>query len=257
MSQKKEKYARSIEARVSEVEQRMDDVCRRQIISDHYTAALKQVHDWSEETLLTERKKHRREIREARREASRWKANAVLALVLLGLVFACCIVYTSAQEPEAPQDGPAAQYLPDDGRLPGDDVPAAERCYMAPEDIEAAENERIEAALLARAARIENVKVTHYCVCETCCGKTPEDPAYGITASGLRATPGVSVGVDPDVIPLGADVLVDYGDGELHYYRADDTGSGVTGAHIDLCVGSHEEALQAGVRTATVWWVMP
>lgn len=122
---------------------------------------------------------------------------------------------------------------------------------------EAAENERIEAALLARAARIENVKVTHYCVCETCCGKTPEDPAYGITASGLRATPGVSVGVDPDVIPLGADVLVDYGDGELHYYRADDTGSGVTGAHIDLCVGSHEEALQAGVRTATVWWVMP
>lgn len=122
---------------------------------------------------------------------------------------------------------------------------------------EAAENERIEAALLARAARIENVKVTHYCICETCCGKTPEDPAYGITASGLRATPGVSVGVDPDVIPLGADVLVDYGDGELHYYRADDTGSGVTGAHIDLCVGSHEEALQAGVRTATVWWVMP
>lgn len=122
---------------------------------------------------------------------------------------------------------------------------------------EAAENERIEAALLARAARIENVKVTHYCICETCCGKAPEDPAYGITASGLRATPGVSVGVDPDVIPLGADVLVDYGDGELHYYRADDNGSGVTGAHIDLCVGSHEEALQAGVRTATVWWVMP
>lgn len=46
-----------------------------------------------------------------------------------------------------------------------------------------------------------------------------------------------------------------YGDGEIHYYRADDTGSGVTGRHIDLCAGSHEEALQMGRRTATVYWV--
>lgn len=252
MSQKKEKYARSIDARVSEVEQRMDDVCRRQIISDHYTAALKQVHDWSEETLLTEWKKHRREIREARREANRWKANAVLALVLLGLVSACCIVYTSAQEPEAPQDGPAAQYLPDDGRLPGDDVPAAERCYMAPEDIEAAENEMIEAALLERATRLDDVTVTHYDCCLECCGKTD-----GITASGVKATPGVTVAVDPDVIPLGADVLVDYGDGEIEYYRADDVGGAIHGNRIDICVETHEEALELGVRTATVWWVMP
>lgn len=120
------------------------------------------------------------------------------------------------------------------------------------------ENEKIEAALLARAEKIENVKVTHYCICETCCGKTPEDPAYGITASGLRATTGVSVGVDPSVIPLGADVLVDYGDGTgLHYYRADDTGSGVTGAHIDLCVSSHREAEELGIRRATVYWTKP
>ena len=50
-------------------------------------------------------------------------------------------------------------------------------------------------------------------------------------------------------------MLVDYGDGEIHYYRADDTGSGVTGRHIDLCAGSHGEALQMGRRTATVYWV--
>lgn len=252
MSQKKEKYARSIEARVEEVERRMDDVCRRQIISDHYTAALKQVHDWSEETLLAERKKHRREIREARREASRWKANAVMALVLLGLVSACCIVYAYAGEPEAPQDGPAAQYLPDDGRVPGDDVPATERCYMTPEEVEAAENETIEAALLARATRLDDVTVTHYDCCLECCGKTD-----GITASGVRATPGVTVAVDPDVVPLGADVLVDYGDGELHYMRADDVGGAIQGNRIDICVETHEEALELGVRTATVWWVMP
>lgn len=95
-------------------------------------------------------------------------------------------------------------------------------------------------------------KVTHYCTCSTCCGWDT-----GITASGLRATPGVTVAVDPDVIPLGADVLVDYGDGEIQYYRADDTGSAVKGNRIDVCLASHEEAVQAGVTTATVWWVMP
>ena len=81
----------------------------------------------------------------------------------------------------------------------------------------------------------------------------PDHPAYGITASGRRATPYVSVAVDPSVIQLGADVLVDYGDGEIYYYRADDTGP--KGNHIDLCVSSHEEALRLGVQTATVYWV--
>lgn len=50
-------------------------------------------------------------------------------------------------------------------------------------------------------------------------------------------------------------LLVDYGDGTICYYRADDTGSGVAGGHIDLCVGSHREALQLGLRTATVYWI--
>lgn len=100
---------------------------------------------------------------------------------------------------------------------------------------------------------IENATVTHYCICEKCCGKSPDHPAYGITASGRAAEPYVSIAVDPAMIPLGSIVYVDYGDGELHEYRADDTGSGVAGAHIDLCVASHEEALQLGVRTAKVY----
>lgn len=112
------------------------------------------------------------------------------------------------------------------------------------------ENERIEAALLARAHLIEDCTVTHYDVCETCCGS-----AGGITDSGVRAAPYITCAVDPAVIPLGSDLLVDYGDGELHYYRADDTGTGVLGSHIDLCVSSHAEALDLGVRTADVYWV--
>lgn len=134
--------------------------------------------------------------------------------------------------------------------LPEDKPPEqAETVAVAPEPVEEPENELIEAALLASAHRLDNVTVTHYDCCVECCGKTD-----GITASGVRATPGVTVAVDPDVIPLGADVLVDYGDGMLHYYRADDTGSGVVGNHIDLCVADHQTAVQLGRRTATVWW---
>ena len=114
------------------------------------------------------------------------------------------------------------------------------------------ENEKIEEALLDRATRLGNVIVTHYCselrphICGT---------GDGITASGRQVTPYVSVAVDPTEIPLGADVLVDYGDGEIHYYRADDTGAWVNGKHIDLAVETHDEALQMGIKTATVYWV--
>ena len=140
------------------------------------------------------------------------------------------------------------------------DIPATEYAYITDEqlaEIEAQEAQSVEDALLASATRIDNVTVTHYCICQKCCGKSPDHPAYGITASGRYATPYVSVAVDPSVIPLGSDVLVDYGDGVIEYYRADDTGSGVGGKHIDLCVSDHEEARNLGVRTATVYVVPP
>lgn len=141
---------------------------------------------------------------------------------------------------------------------PGYDIPATEYAYITDEqlvEIEAQEAQSVKDALLAQATRIDNVTVTHYCICQKCCGKSPDHPAYGITASGRYATPYVSVAVDPSVIPLGSDVLVDYGDGVIEYYRADDTGSGVGGKHIDLCVPDHQEARNLGVRTATVYIV--
>lgn len=188
------------------------------------------------------RQAHRR-ASEARRAARAWKLNAILTLILAALIAAVALVISAkaAEEPTTPD------------RIPGDDTPATTVCYLAPDALwepEEAENERIEAALLAKAHEIDGVTVTHYDTCVECCGKTD-----GITASGVLATPGVTVAVDPDVIPLGSDVLVDYGDGEIHYYRADDVGGAIKGNRIDLCVGSHAEALQLGRRTATVYWV--
>lgn len=174
------------------------------------------------------------------------KRNLIKAILIMSiLAWAVCVLYvlTAPVEAEA--------IVEEDDHIPGDDALALVRCYMTDEEVqEAYENYYIEQALIAKAHKIENCTVTHYDCCVLCCGKTDS-----VTASGLQATPGVTVGVDPDVIPLGSDVLVDYGDGEIHYYRADDAGGAVKGNHIDLCVASHDEALQLGRRTTTVYWV--
>ena len=175
------------------------------------------------------RQAHRR-ARETKAIAQTWRRNAILALILAGLT-GCVALVISAKAAEKPTTPPSSA-ITDNGRLSGDDTPAQEPLR------------------LDQAHVLENVTVTHYDCCVECCGKTD-----GITASGTHATPYSTVAVDPSVVPLGADVLVDYGDGELQYYRADDTGSGVKGNHIDLCVASHEEALRLGRRTATVYWV--
>lgn len=105
---------------------------------------------------------------------------------------------------------------------------------------------------LQQANRIEACTITYYC-CELrphICGT-----GDGITASGAPVEAGVSCAVDPDLIPLGSKVIVDYGDGVLREYIAQDVGGWVNGAHIDLAVATHAEALQMGRRTATVYWM--
>lgn len=94
-------------------------------------------------------------------------------------------------------------------------------------------------------------KVTHYCGCRKCCGTYSdgsESVAYG--ASGKRLEALVSVAVDPSVIPLGTVLYDDEG----RLYRAEDTGSGVKGHHIDLFVGDHQEAIDMGVREMKLYW---
>lgn len=176
------------------------------------------------------RQAHRR-ASEAQRTARAWKLNAILTLILAALIAGVALVI-SAKAAEKPTTPPSSA-ITDNGRLSGDDTPAQEPLR------------------LDQAHVLEGVVITHYDVCSKCCGKT-----NGITASGAHATPYSTVAVDPSVIPLGADVLVDYGDGAgLRRYRAEDTGGAIMGNRIDLCVSSHTEALQLGRRTATVYWV--
>ena len=141
----------------------------------------------------------------------------------------------------------------DNGRIPGDDIPATERCYITEEEIrEDFENEKIESALLDQAHVIEDCTITFYCnekyphICGT---------GDGIAYDGTPALAWATCAVDPDIIPLGSTVMVDMGDDEgLRTLVANDTGGAIKGNHLDICVGSHEEALQLGRRTATVYW---
>lgn len=96
-----------------------------------------------------------------------------------------------------------------------------------------------------------NFVATAYCICYDCCGKTPEHPAYGITASGKRATPGRTVAVDPYIVPLGSTVIVKV-DGKEYEYIAEDTGSAIKGNKVDICYESHEQAKQFGRRIVEV-----
>lgn len=79
-------------------------------------------------------------------------------------------------------------------------------------------------------------KLTYYDNEEQSTGKSPGDKGYGITASGRPTTAGVSIAVDPDVIPLDTWVLIKWPDGRTEKRRADDTGSAIHGNDIDYYV---------------------
>ena len=90
-------------------------------------------------------------------------------------------------------------------------------------------------------------EITAYCT-GTCCSS-----GTGITASGTVATVGRTIGVDPNVIPLGSTVKIVFQDGTEHIYKAEDTGSAIQGNIIDLLVSSHSDGIQFGRQTCRVY----
>lgn len=87
--------------------------------------------------------------------------------------------------------------------------------------------------------------ITYYDACKKCCGKTD-----GITASGAVVREGVTVAVDPTVIPLGTYIYIE----GIGYRVAQDVGGAIKGNKIDVYVNSHSEALELGVDyNVNVW----
>lgn len=85
---------------------------------------------------------------------------------------------------------------------------------------------------------------TAYCKCEKCCGVWSDSP----TKSGTTPKEGRTIAVDPDIIPLGTQVIID---GQI--YTAEDTGSAVKGNVIDIYFDNHEETKKYGRQNREVW----
>lgn len=231
MSEKMAKRVRRLESRV--------DALERYTVA--WDAAESSAHNQAALDAATERNAERRRAREAERTASKWRRVAYIALVasIIVEIIAILVVHVSADCMDS-TDPPVV-------------VTVQETASEATEEPEEAENERIEAALLARSHVIEDCTITFYCnekyphICGT---------GDGIAADGTPALAWATCAVDPAVIPLGSTVMVDLGDGEgMRTLVANDTG--VKGSRLDICVGSHEEGLQLGHQTATVYWVAP
>lgn len=99
---------------------------------------------------------------------------------------------------------------------------------------------------------------TAYCLCKKCCGKSPDNPSYGNTHSGLKIVPGTGIkviAVDPKVIPLNSKVYVEGLNGAWDYGHAiaADTGSAIKELKIDLYMDTHTEALEWGRRKVNVY----
>ena len=84
-------------------------------------------------------------------------------------------------------------------------------------------------------------KITAYCPCSKCCGKST-----GRTASGTKATAGRTVAASSK-FAFGTKLNIGG-----HIYTVEDRGGAVNGNKIDIFVNSHSEALQWGVRYMTV-----
>ena len=86
-------------------------------------------------------------------------------------------------------------------------------------------------------------KLTAYCACKKCCGKTD-----GITASGVKAVQGVTIAADTKVLPFNTKVIIDG-----HEYIVQDRGGAIKGNRIDVYFDSHQKALDFGVQYKEIY----
>ena len=109
------------------------------------------------------------------------------------------------------------------------------------EEWETIEEEPVEEPV-QKTINLGKYKLTAYCACVKCCGKTD-----GITASGVRAKEGVTIAADT-TLPFGTKVLIDG-----HEYTVQDGGGAIKGNRIDIYFDSHQDALEFGVQHKEIY----
>lgn len=92
--------------------------------------------------------------------------------------------------------------------------------------------------------RSVDVVATAYCPCSKCCGKSD-----GITATGVKAKARHTIAADPKFLPYGTKVLFD-----CNEWVVEDCGGAIKGENrIDIFFDTHQEAVNFGKQTFTIW----
>lgn len=118
-----------------------------------------------------------------------------------------------------------------------------------------------EASLVSRSegtVGLSNIQVLHceltaYTAGPESTGKQPGDPGYDITATGVPAIQGITVAVDPSVIPYGTKLYIP----GVGYRIAQDTGGAIIGDHIDVFFNSVQVARDFGVKQDMPVYILP
>lgn len=108
---------------------------------------------------------------------------------------------------------------------------------------------------VARLRSLGTFRLTAYCSCQKCCDsyaldrpidENGDEIVYG--SIGVRLKAGVSIAVDPRVIPYGTQVVING-----HTYTAHDTGGSIKGNRIDVYFDDHQEAWNFGTQYVEVF----
>ena len=89
---------------------------------------------------------------------------------------------------------------------------------------------------LTKEHRIPDVLLTAYEASEVSCGKY----ADGITKTGTPVRAGHTIAVDPNIIPLGSEVIING-----HTYKAEDIGGKIKGHRIDIYMNTISECMNS------------
>ncbi|WP_051272069.1 3D domain-containing protein [Shimazuella kribbensis] len=101
-----------------------------------------------------------------------------------------------------------------------------------------------DTTVFSRGKELGDFTLTAYTAGYESTGKKPNHPYYGITSSGAPVQDGVTVAVDPKVIPIGSRIYIE----GIGYRIAQDVGGAIKGKRIDVYISDLQTAQIFGVK---------